>query len=678
MSSPAGPLRPIRTLLVANRGEIAIRVIDAAHQLGLRTVAVYAEPDRQAPHVHAAEVAVPLGGSSALETYLDQGKLLDAALAQGADAVHPGYGFLSENAEFARAVVDAGLTWVGPRPEAIAAMGDKVAAKRLAVEVGVPTLPSAELEGDDESAWQAQAASVGYPLLVKAAAGGGGRGMRLVSGRDELADAVRSARREAASSFGDPTVFAERWLAAPHHIEVQVVADQHGNFLHLGERECSIQRRHQKLIEECPSPAVDDLRRDHLGAAALTLARAIDYDNVGTVEFLLDESTGQFFFLEMNTRIQVEHRVTEDVVGCDLVWWQIQCARGEPLHWTQDDIDLSDSHAIEVRLYAEDPAQDWLGSTGRIHRFHNDEFHDDYVTVDSGITLSLDGPVDYEVTAHFDPMLAKFTARGYTRDTAIGRLVRYLTELEVHGVTTNRDYLLAVLQHPDFLEGNTTTLFVADHPTLLEAGPDAETVALHVAAACLDDALAHQQQGPWAFAAPGWRNGGTTDQARVFEHRGRPLATTYRLGTDPAAPDAFHVEVEGLVVEGRVLRRAEDHLLVEVDGAARCYWVRRHDTTTYVNSSLGQTDLVERDRLPAPDVLALEGGPTAPVPGRVVAVEVAAGDRVEAGATLVVLEAMKVEHRVRAPVDGTILEVLVGVGDTVDAQQLLIRLEDHR
>ena len=513
--------------------------------------------------------------------------------------------------------------------------------------------------------------------------------MRLVASHDELADAVRSARREAEASFGNPTVFAERWLAAPRHIEVQVVGDQHGNLLHLGERECSIQRRHQKLIEECPSPAVDEVRREQLGAAALELAQAIGYDNVGTVEFLLDDDTGRFYFLEMNTRIQVEHRVTEEVVGCDLVWWQIQCARGEPLEWTQDDIDLTDSHAVEVRLYAEDPAQDWLPTTGTIHRFHHDEFHDDYITVDTGVTLDLDGPVRYDVTTHFDPLLAKFTARGYTRNTAIGRLVRYLTELEVHGVATNRDYLLAVLQHPDFLEGNTTTLFVADHPTLLEAGPDAETVALHVAAACLDRALSAPGRGPWPFAAPGWRNVGPAAQTRTFEHRGRPLVATYRI--DAGAPDsaAFAVAVEGLRMAGRILRHDEDtsagqdtgrlvRLALEVDGATREYRVRTHPGVIYVNSSLGQTDLVEVARLAEPGPLAVAGGPVAPVPGRVVAVEVAPGDAIETGQTLVVLESMKVEHHVHAPIGGTVLEVLVTVGDTVDAQQLLIRLEDPR
>ena len=323
----------------------------------------------------------------------------------------------------------------------------------------------------------------------------------------------------------------------------------------------------------------------------------------------------------MNTRIQVEHRVTEEVVGCDLVWWQIQCARGEPLTWEQDDIDLTETHAVEVRLYAEDPTQDWLPATGTITRFDADEFHDEYVTVDTGLANLLDeAPIDHRVSTTFDPLLAKFTSRGYTRDTAIGRLVRYLTELELHGVTSNRDYLLAVLQHPDFLEGRTSTLFVADHPALLEAGPDAETVALHVAAACLVDAERHRLQQVWPFAPPGWRNLGVAPQVRRFEHRGRLLDASYLIHPG-GAEQGFTVEVESLRLEGRVLSHGDDHLLMEVDRAARCYWVRTHAGTAYVNSSLGQTDLVVHDRFAPPDALALDGGPVAPVPGRVVAVE---------------------------------------------------------
>ena len=467
--------------------------------------------------------------------------------------MHPGYGFLSEHAGFAAAVVEAGLTWVGPHPEAIRTMGDKLAAKRIAAQVGVPTLPSAELTGEAEFEWRAQASMVGYPLLVKAAAGGGGRGMRLVADEDELEEAVRSARREALASFGDGTVFAERWLPAPRHIEVQVVADQHGHVIHLGERECSIQRRHQKLVEEAPSTAVDEVLREQLGAAAVELAEAIGYDNVGTVEFLVDADRREFWFLEMNTRIQVEHRVTEEVTGCDLVWLQIQCARGEPLEWTQDDLDI-DRHAIEVRLYAEDPAQDWLPSTGRITRFSAADGDDDdeYVVIDTGVSLLDDRPVDHEVTPHFDPLLAKFTARGYDRPTAIGRLVRYLTRLELHGVTTNRDYLLAVLQHPDFVEGRTTTLFVADHPALLDAGPDPETVAQHALAAG-----AGRRRGGVRCEPVGLRPGRVAQRRRVRPPHDVPApGADLRAGAlGHARRPACEADVEGLHLTGRARRR---------------------------------------------------------------------------------------------------------------------------
>ena len=658
----------IRRVLVANRGEIAARIIEACRDLGMETVAVYAEADRRAVFVHAADVAVALGGSTSVETYLDATKLLDVALTQGCDAVHPGYGFLSENAEFARLVTEAGMTWIGPRAEAIAAMGDKLAAKRMASEVGVPTLPSMALTGSNDAGWRDQARSVGYPLLIKAAAGGGGRGMRLVSSEDELAEAVPSARRESEAAFGNGTVFAERWLADPRHVEVQIVADQHGTIAHLGERECSIQRRHQKLIEEAPSPGVDDVRRERLTVAALAMARAIDYDNVGTVEFLLDDATGEFFFLEMNTRIQVEHRVTEEVSGWDLVVTQIQSAAGEALGEDAEDIELH-GHAIEARLYAEDPSQGWLPVDGTILRYDDDNVDNDtdYVVVDQAVSS---GTV---VASEFDPLLAKIVAYGGTRPRAIGRLVRYLRSLQLHGVGSNRDYLLAVLEHPDFLEGHTTTHFVADHPALLEAGPEPETVAAHAVAASLARARTDREGRQWPFALDGWRTlgrpAGRTDR---FTWRDRRLeVTSCALGGE-----GFRFVVDGINVEGRLLESHADHLLVELDGVARCYWLNQVDDTWYVNSSLGQTDLREEPRFHESTSAVADGGPTAPVPGRIVAVEVATGEAVAVGQTLVVLEAMKVEHHVRSNREAIVTEILVRPGDTVDAHQLLIRLEE--
>jgi acetyl/propionyl-CoA carboxylase alpha subunit len=654
----------IKTVLVANRGEIAVRVIEAAHEMGLRAVAVYAEPDRSALHVREADVAAALGGTTGTETYLDVAKLLDAAARTGADAVHPGYGFLSENATFARAVTDTGLTWVGPHPDAIARMGDKLAAKRLAAEIGIPLLPSAELEGDAPFEWRAQVAGVGYPLLVKAAAGGGGRGMRLILTEDDLEEAVAGARREARDSFGDATVFAEKWLASPRHVEIQVVADKHGHVVHLGERECSIQRRHQKLIEEAPSPAVDPFLREQLGAAAVRLAEAIDYDSVGTIEFLLDPERGAFFFLEMNTRLQVEHRVTEKVTGFDLLELQFNAAMGETFDFEQEEIDV-EGHAIEARLIAEDPALDWLPSTGRLHRFSPAE--DSGATWDTGYTSGGD------VSPYFDSLLAKAIAFGGTRSEAAGQLIRALVQTRVHGVTTNRDYLVAVLESDDFVDGNTTTAFVDLHLTLLDTQSGPATIDAHVLAATLWSQQQRRTKDPhWSPAPSGWRNVRSAPQQAHYRVHGDNVAVTYTVGPD----GAFTATVDDRSFVGTWLAtREDDAILLEIERIATTYEVNHVGDRFYVNSPAGQTDLVEVPRFPSPITATLAGGLAAPVPGRIVAIEVASGEVVAAGQTLVVMEAMKVEHRVAAPADGKVTEVLVAVGDNVDAHQVLIQMD---
>jgi len=653
----------ITTLLVANRGEIAVRLVDAAHDMGMRAVAVYSEADRAAVHVRRADVAIALGGTTATETYLDEAKLLDAADRTGADAIHPGYGFVSENAGFARAVVDADLTWVGPHPDAIARMGDKLAAKRLAAELSIPLLPSAELKGDVPFEWRAQAGTVGYPLLVKAAAGGGGRGMRLVLDEDDLEDSVVAARREALDSFGDDTVFAERFLAAPRHIEIQVVADKHGNVVHLGERECSIQRRHQKLIEEAPSPAVDGFLREQLGAAATRLAEAIDYDSVGTVEFLFDSDSGEFYFLEMNTRLQVEHRVTEQVTGFDLVELQLRAAMNEEFDFAQDEIDV-EGHAIEARLVAEEPSAGWLPSTGTVHRFLPS--YDLYGECDSGIDA---GTV---VSPYYDSLLAKFIASGDTRSEARGRLARALIESEIHGIATNRDHLVAVLESEDFVEGRTTTAFIDLHLTLLDARPDEPVVDTHLLAAALwAQRSRRQSDAHWPAGPSGWRNVRSQPQSVSLV----AFDTTHEITYDIRPDDSFAAAIDDVSFSGRVLEWLEDRLRIEVEGAQLNCIVRNVGDIWYVNSRLGQTEFVEVPRYPEATGAAGGGGLTAPVPGRIVSVEVAMGDVVSAGQTLVVIEAMKVEHRVAAPADGKVIDVLVARGDNVDAHQVLVHMD---
>ena len=432
----------INTLLIANRGEIARRIMRSAREMGLRTVAVYADGDAAAPFVAEADEAIALGGRSAAETYLDTAKLLDAARRSGADAVHPGYGFLSENAGFARAVAEAGVIWVGPSADAIAAMGDKLAAKRTMDAAGLATLPSFEIEPGADLTGPAE--TIGYPLLVKAAAGGGGKGMRVVEAAGDLAAAVEAARREAAAAFGDDTVFLERWLPKTRHVEIQVLGDGHGNLVHCFERECSIQRRHQKIIEEAPSPALDEELREAMGAAAIHAAAAVGYTSAGTVEFLLSE--GQFWFLEMNTRLQVEHPVTEAICGIDLVREQLRIAQGESLGVSQADLRI-DGHAIEARLYAEDPANDFLPATGTVLAWEPPA--SPAARFDSGIETGS------EVGIEFDPLLAKVIAHAPTRREAALRLARVLERTRVQGLTTNRDFLVATLRQPAFLDGDT-------------------------------------------------------------------------------------------------------------------------------------------------------------------------------------------------------------------------------
>ena len=445
--------RAFGRVLVANRGEIAVRVLRACRQRGLETVAVVSEADRSSLAAQLADRVVEIGPPPAAESYLRIDRILEAARAAGADAVHPGYGFLAENAAFARACAEAGLVFIGPSPEVIDAMGVKTEARRRMQEAGVPVVPGALLEGDDPIAWRASADAVGFPLLVKAAAGGGGKGMRAVRAPEDLVDAIGAARREAASAFGDSTVYLERLLLRPRHVEVQVLGDTHGNVLHLHERDCSVQRRHQKVVEECPAPGLDADLRARLHESAVRAAKAVDYVGAGTVEMLLDTS-GEFFFLEMNTRLQVEHPVTENVTGIDLVDAQLRVAAGEPLGFDQDDVVLR-GHSIEVRLYAEDPARGFLPQTGTLHLFEPPAGPG--VRVDTGVGTGS------EITLHYDPMIAKLCAWGSDREQARRRLVEALRETTVIGPTTNLTYLLSILEQPAFAEGAVHTGFLDQH-----------------------------------------------------------------------------------------------------------------------------------------------------------------------------------------------------------------------
>jgi len=676
----------IHKLLVANRGEIARRVMRSARAMGITCVAVCSDPDADAPHVREADEFVRLPGASAADTYLRADLLVDAATSSGADAVHPGYGFLSEHAGFARACTDAGLVFVGPPAEVIEAMGSKLAAKAAMAAAGVPVLPTVEVPsggpdgragGPDGPAGGAdgpveelsrQAAALGWPVLVKASAGGGGRGMRVVDGPAALGDALESARREATSAFGDGTVFLEPYVARPRHVEVQILGDAHGNVVHLFERECSIQRRHQKIVEESPSPAVTPDLRAELGAAAVTAARAIGYVNAGTVEFLLLPD-GRFAFLEVNTRLQVEHPVTELVTGLDLVRLQLLVADGHALPPEVLEAVLR-GHAIEVRLYAEDPTRDWQPSAGRLHRF----------AVPTGPGLRTDSGVEdgSEVSSYYDPMLAKVIAYGATRDEAARALAGALERARIHGVTTNRDLLVRILRHPEFLAGDIDTGFLERHDPAVLGAPLADAAAeeLHAVAGALAAQAERRAHAPVLAGIPsGWRNNPSAPQTGALTGRAARIDVAYqfdRTGT------CVSVAVNGSPRDDvSVVSCTPDAVVLAVDGVARRYDVQRVDGVTWVDGPDGASVLTEVERFPLPGAQLAEGALVAPLPGTVVKVAVAAGDLVAAGDTLVAIEAMKMEHEVRAPAAGTVAEVHVAPGDQVEAGRLLVVVHEE-
>ena len=701
-------LRPIRRLLIANRGEIARRIMRTAAARGIVCIAIHSDPDADALFVAEADLAVAIGGVTSAESYLDQGKVLAAAVATGADAIHPGYGFLSENAGFAQAVQDAGLIWVGPSPASIAAMAEKVPAKRLVAAAGVPLVPGAELPADaSEDELLAAASEVGFPVLVKASAGGGGKGMRVVEAAAELVDAVAGARREAASAFGDPTVFFERYLPAARHIEVQVFGDAR-RVVHLFERECSIQRRHQKVVEEAPAPWLPDEVRRGLHAAAVAAAEAIDYRGAGTVEFLVYGD--DYYFLEMNTRLQVEHPVTECITGIDLVGWQLDVAEGRLL---PDPPLAPDGHAIEVRLYAEDSRADDLPSTGIVSRFN---FDDPRLRVDTGIATGS------TVSPYYDPMLAKVISHGRDRRTAAARLAAGLRAGVVHGVVTNRDLLVSILESPAFLDDVTTTAFLSDHADLRTQQPPAADLAAARLAAAAGYWSAVSGDVPDAQAAgvpAGWRNvarpGGVSVTLEGLSSQSTPAMAVHRRGSVPQARwglaeaaettgQQFGDEaVEWFDGTVRILDRSASPatasdapgvsragtpdgavavLVTDAAGVGRRLLVTvdlDHDTGGATVWTDGYWHLEWRvpDRFRDDASGAGDAGPSAPVPGTIAAVLVTPGQRVSAGEALVVLEAMKMEHRILSDADGVVAEVLVKVGDSVGAHQVVARVEQE-
>ncbi|WP_292033276.1 MULTISPECIES: biotin carboxylase N-terminal domain-containing protein [unclassified Brevundimonas] len=650
-----------KSVLVANRGEIACRVFRTARRMGLRTIAVYSEADAQALHVREAHEAVLIGPAAARESYLDAAKVLAAAKATGAEAIHPGYGFLSENADFAEAVMAAGIVWIGPQPSSIRAMGLKDAAKKLMIEAGVPVTPGYQGEDQSLETLTAEANRIGFPVLIKAVAGGGGKGMKKVDRAEDFADGLASAQREGQSSFGDPRVLIESYITRPRHIEVQVFGDSHGNVVHLHERDCSLQRRHQKVIEEAPAPGMDDATREAVTAAAVRAAKAVNYQGAGTIEFIADASDGlkadRIWFMEMNTRLQVEHPVTEAITGVDLVEWQLRVAAGEPIPLAQADIPMN-GWAMEARLYAEDPANGFLPSIGRLDHFvmpHN-------ARVDTGV---MEGG---EVSQFYDPMIAKLIVYADTREEAAASLADACADVEVWPVKTNAGFLVRCLEHPRFVSGDVDTGFIAAEADVLSAGPIPEIVRQGGAFLLAHEALL--QDGGWEQSDV-WS--ATTGAHGLRLNGDRRASRKFLVNGEPVEGDAYMLQAQAPHWKDRLswkVRTGETEAIAQ-DDATRVVVDGVHLSRTLGLPAVlfldGEAFEIQPWRYEAASAggPASDGGLRAPMPGKIVAAPAKAGDVVTKGQPIVVLEAMKMEHALTAPFDGVVAEFNVAVGDQV-------------
>ncbi|MFQ5666534.1 MAG: biotin carboxylase N-terminal domain-containing protein [Candidatus Binatia bacterium] len=657
-------MKQFNRVLIANRGEIASRIIRTCRAMGISTAAIYADPDRRAPFVRAADVAVYIGPPVTSGAFLAIEKVVDAARRVGADAVHPGYGFLAENADFAQACADAGLTFIGPAPDSIRRVGSKIEAKKIAAAAGVPVIPGFSAAGLSNADIGVRARQIGYPILIKASAGGGGKGMRTVRDAARLSSALDAARREAKSAFGDDTLLIERYFEAPRHIEIQILGDRNGHLIHCFERECSIQRRYQKIIEEAPSPALDAQLRAHMGEAAIRVGQAIGYQNAGTVEFILDRER-RFYFLEVNARLQVEHPVTEEITGLDLVRLQILTAQGAQLPIRQEDLAVR-GHAIECRVYAEDPHADFLPSTGTLACWQEPSLPG--IRCDSGVETGS------AVTIHYDPLLAKVIAHAPSRVEAALRLAGALGEMRAHGVHTNLPVLIEVLRHPEFLAGNLDTHFIDRHGGLNDRwhARQVEADRLHAAVAALWLQEERRAHSPVLRGIPsGWRNNANQMQDVSFTTRDTTIRVQYLVHTR----SDIDVRLNGVAHKLAVLAWDESSITVAIGEMCRTYELAVRADTLYVHSSLGTSALHKVPRFPPLAREDIRGGCRAPMPGKVLSVKVAQGQPVKKGDVLVILEAMKMEHEVVAPHDGVVREVQVETGEQVDTEAVLVLLD---
>ena len=637
----------INSILIANRGEIACRIIRTANEMGIKTIAVYEEADSNATFVSMSDVAVKLRNG-----YLDADEIVDAAKKTGADAIHPGYGFLSENSIFARKVIRNNIIWIGPTPHVIKVMGDKIKAKELAIKAKVPTLEKAESIKDSKQ--------LGFPLLIKAAAGGGGKGMRIVNNKNELKDAVAAAKREAKAGFDDERVFIEKYIKKSRHIEIQILGDQHGNVIHLGERECSIQRRHQKIIEESPSPKLDDELREQIGNAAVKLAKKIKYQSAGTVEFILDENTNEFWFLEVNTRLQVEHPVTEEVTGVDLVRAQINIAKNEYLELKQKDVEFN-GHALEVRLYAENPNNDFLPETGKIVCY--EPYKNKSIRWDSGVQKG------YEVGTNFDPMLSKVISWAPNRTDACLQLATALEKSCIGGVKTNKDFLVECIRHPEFLAGNTTSDFIEiQSPNRKKVLNDHDKNNLMIAGALWISQTNIKNKNKLRFIKHSWTNGRLPHQNISFQFENEIHQIKYS-----------YINKESIsILEKNVEIISFDNEMLEcvIDDIRSQYQIYRDEDRLFVFDSFNDIQLKVLPRFVDPNTSSIEGGLLAPMPGKISEVLIKKDQKVKAGQSLMIIEAMKMEQTIKSPNAGKISKIMVKKGQQVENGESLLVIDE--
>ncbi|MEW7289240.1 acetyl/propionyl/methylcrotonyl-CoA carboxylase subunit alpha [Aquimarina sp. 2304DJ70-9] len=659
-------MQNINTILIANRGEIASRIIRTCKKMGITCVAVYSEADKNAPFVKQADVAIHIGDPEPIKSYLDQDKIIAAALQSGADAIHPGYGFLSENASFAQHCADKGIIFIGPKPQAIAAMGSKSQAKAIMEKSGVPVIPGYKGKDQSDATLKAEALKIGFPLLLKATAGGGGKGMRIVYEEKEIQNAIASAKREAQSAFGDDELLIEKYIESGRHIEFQIFGDQQGNVIHLLERECSIQRRYQKVVEESPSPIMTDELRIKMGEAAVLAAKALDYDNAGTVEFIFDDTTGNFYFLEVNTRLQVEHPVTEAVTGLDLVQMQIESAQGLALQIKQEEVQ-ADGYAIEVRLYAEDASNNFAPVTGTVHKF-------DFPKVE-GLRVESAIASGSEISMFYDPMIAKIIVKDKDRHTAHGKLRYVLQHLICQGTVTNQPLLQTILDHQEFNAGKYDTHFIDKQINLSNINGLTEEHAAEIAiAATLFGWDKREKSRKILGSLPsGWRNSFYEYQKETFLINEQKLTVQYKY-----ADKNFTFLINEEEFDAAIIEVNDETIRLSIDNVQKDYSIRNVTNDYFVHTAtIGNVHMTKQDRFPIKEKEKINGGYECPIPSQIVKIHVSPGDQIKEGDPLVVISSMKMETHITADQEGTIEEIYVEEGNNVEAGFLLLKINEH-